>query len=111
MGLYPGLVSTYSIAALGQFEIELVPVFPDIPLGGGAGLLLSPKPVKYLLKIRVSRKGKTWNHESKISVSTAKVIAKFLGRELPTVAVVDTRVIEQETPEVEVRHVSTTKTR
>lgn len=111
MGLYPGLVSTFSIAALGQFEIELIPEPPEIPsYGGGPGLLLSPQPVKYLLKIRVTRRGKTWNHESRISVTTAKVIAKFLGRELPTVAVLDTRV-KQETPEVEVRHVSTTKVR
>lgn len=110
LGLYPGITSTRSIANLGQFEVEII-IEPEVPsLGGGSGYI-SPVPSKYILTIRVSRKGKTWETKSKISITTAKVIAKFLRKELPTVEVVDTKVIYKEEPTVEVKHAGTTKTR
>jgi hypothetical protein len=109
LGLFPGLVSTRSVANLGQFEFEII-IEPEVPsLGGGA--YLSPAPTKYILTIRVSRKGKTWELKSKISNVTAKVIAKFMRRELPEVNITNVSVTPQETPQVEVKHASTTKIR
>ena len=111
LGLYPGTVSVLSIVTLGHYSIEVI-IEPEVPsLGGGTGAYLSPTPTKYLLKIRVSRKGKSWNYEGKISHTTAKVIAKFMGKELPKVDVLETRVIKETVPEIEVKHASTTKIR
>lgn len=111
-GLYPGLVSTFSVATIGQFQIE-VEFIPDISGGGGAGYAGTPsnKHTKYLLRIKVSRKGKAWNFESKISNTTAKVLAKFIQQELPSVVVTDIHLQNKEQPEIEAKHVSTTKIR
>lgn len=112
-GLYPGLVSIRSIANLGQFDIEII-IEPEVPsLGGSAGssAYVKPSKTKYTLKIRVNRKDKTWEYESKISQTTAKVIAKFLKQELPSVELINANVVEKEQPAVEVKHVSTTKVR
>lgn len=77
-GLYPGLVSTFSIAVLGALEIEVIiePVVPSVG-GGGYGVVL-PRKDKYKIKIRVKRKDKVWNYESIVSSTTAKVIAKLM---------------------------------
>lgn len=111
-GLYPGLVSIRSIANLGQFDVEII-IEPEVPSlgGGGYSSILNPTKTKYTLKIRVNRKDKTWEYESKISQTTAKVIAKFLKKELPAVELVDVTVTQKEQPAVEVKHVSTTKIR
>lgn len=106
------MVTTFSIACLGHLGIE-ISIEPEVPsLGGGSGGgYISPSQTKYLLKIKVSRKNKSWDYEGKISRTTAKVIAKFLGRELPAVEVISSNVISTEQPKVEATHVSTTKIR
>ena len=114
MGLFPGLVTTFSIAAMGQLEISLTPIEPvfEPGLGGGYyGSQFKQSATKYLLNIRITRKGRTWEQQSTISHTAAKVIAKFLGRELPAVSLLHSQVVNKETPEVEVKHVSTTKIR
>lgn len=108
-GLYPGLVSTFSIAILGALEFEII-IEPEVPLGGGAGFV-RPIDAKYILTIRVSRKGKVWETKTKISYSTAKVFAKFLKIQLPQVEILDTNVVYQEEPHIEVKHAGTTKIR
>jgi hypothetical protein len=110
LGLYPGLTTLRSIANMGHFEVEII-IEPEVPsfTGGGASGPWTVPQTKYLLKIRVSRKGKTWEYNSKLNQSTAKVLAKFLGRELPVVNVTDSRLIKTEQPNIEVSHVSTTK--
>lgn len=112
-GLYPGLVSTFSVAVFGQLQID-IELVPELPAGGGgAGYAgyVSNKHTKYLLRIKVSRKGKAWDFESKISNTTAKVLAKFIKQELPTVVVTDIQLHTKEQPEIEAKYVSTTKIR
>lgn len=112
LGLYPGLVSTFSVAGLGQLEITLTPIEPEFQPGLGGGGYYGPRissPTKYLLKIRITRKGKTWESQSTISSTFAKVLAKFIGRELPSVSVSQHQVITKEQPGIEIKHVSTTK--
>lgn len=75
-GLYPGLVSTFSIAVLGTLEIEVI-IEPVVPSFGGGGVVL-PRKDKYKIKIRVKRKDKVWNYESIVSSTTARVIAKLM---------------------------------
>ena len=77
-GLYPGLVSTFSMAVLGLLEIEVIiePVAPSFG-GGGYGGVVLPRKDKYKLRIIVRRKGKTWNYETIITDTTARVIAKI----------------------------------
>lgn len=74
-GLFPGLVSTRSIANLGHFDIEIIiePVYPGT--GGGFGIA---KPDKYKVTFRVTTKnGKVWNYSKTVSVATARVVARI----------------------------------
>lgn len=93
-GLYPGLVSTFSVASLGHLEIQVIiePVFPE---GGGAAGpgILRPRKDKYKVKIIVRRKGKTWKYETTVSSITANVVAKFAGLVLKQPAVVVENVV------------------
>lgn len=77
-GLYPGLVSTFSIAVLGALEIEVIiePVVPSFG-GGGYGVPL-PQKDKYRVRIRIKRKGKVWEYENIVSSTTARIIAKLM---------------------------------
>jgi len=105
-GLYPGLVSTFSIAVLGALEIEVIiePVVPSVG-GGGFGVVL-PRKDKYKLRIIVRRKDKTWNYETIISSTTARVIAKLnrVKRVEPQIVVESSavKVIEKEEPTIKV---------
>lgn len=84
-GLYPGIVSTRSIANLGHFELEIT-----IRRGGGGGIAdttrLGPagkKEDKYIITIRVKYKTRIWEYERTVTEPTAKVAAKLLRTELP----------------------------
>jgi len=83
-GLYPGLVTTRSVANLGSFEIEVI-IQPE-PQGGGGGYYYEdvvPGKREYRVKIKVTRKGKVWNYEKVVNNFTAKVLAKLLKVKLP----------------------------
>ena len=105
-GLYPGLVSTFSIAVLGALEIEVIiePVVPGFGGGGGFDVVL-PRKDKYKLRIIVRRKGKTWNYETIITDTTARVIAKIAGVKKKEASVVVESVqakIDREEPTIKV---------
>ena len=98
-GLFPGLVSTRSVANLGHFEIEVI-IEPVYPQGGGGGYVprpLNDRPTKYRIVIRITRNGKTWKYEQIVSTAVAKVTAKLIGKTLvePTVSVVNTSMVQQ----------------
>tara|TARA_R110000772_G_scaffold81358_3_gene173080 strand:+ start:295 stop:630 length:336 start_codon:yes stop_codon:yes gene_type:complete len=83
-GLFPGLVTTRSIANLGSFEIE-VTITPAGPAGGGGGYWEDVPQNKrdYRINIRVTRKGKVWDYERVVNNWSAKVLAKLLKVKLP----------------------------
>lgn len=102
-GLFPGLVTTRSVANLGSFEIEVIiePVSPGV----GGGGYHQPVKAKYKIKIRVTRKNKVWDFESEITDVTARVMAKILRVELkkePTVQVTSAK-IKTNDPSVKVK--------
>lgn len=105
-GLFPGLVTTRSIANLGAFEIEVIiePPTPT-PVTGGGGGYQRPIKAKYKIKIRVTRKNKVWNFESEVNDVTARVMAKILRVDLkkePTVEVTSAK-IKTNNPSVKVK--------
>jgi hypothetical protein len=104
-GLYPGLVSTRSIANLGQFEFEVT--IEPIPGSGGGGFSYTPLsvgPTKYKIRIRVTRKGKTWEYEQIVGLTMAKVVAKVINKKIaePTISVVNTSMVENKDPVIKV---------
>lgn len=104
-GLFPGLVSTRSVANLGHFEIEVI--IEPVPSGGGGGGFYQPQKqviTKYKVKIRITRKGKVWAYEKIVGTTTAKVIAKLLKKkvEIPIVSVSNTSMVEQTEPQIKV---------
>lgn len=101
-GLFPGLVTTRSVANLGAFEIEVI--IEPVSTGGGGGYH-QPAKAKYKIKIRVTRKNKVWNFESEVNDVTARVMAKILKVELkkePTVEVTSAK-IKTNDPSVKVK--------
>jgi hypothetical protein len=77
-GLFPGLVTTRSVANLGVFEIEVI-IEPTYP-GGGGGYVPGAKPDKYKVTIRVTMKnGRVWNYSRVVTNTIARVIAKLTG--------------------------------
>lgn len=82
MGLYPGLVSTWSIANLGHYETEVIiePVSPSV----GGGYVPTPpgmKPDRYRVTVRVKFNGK-WYEETRYEDDLqARVTAKIFGIE------------------------------
>lgn len=81
-GLYPGIVSTRSIANLGHFEIEVI-IEPVAPGGVGGGYGGSRKSEDYKITIRVTRKGKLWTQSYVVKKVVAKVFARILKRTNP----------------------------
>jgi hypothetical protein len=103
-GLYPGMTSTRSIANLGHFEVEVTiePVGPGFG-GGGYYEPYSPSSTKYKVKMRITRKGKTWEYEQIVGSTTAKIIAKVIKVKVaePAVSVINTSMVSN--PEVKVK--------
>lgn len=82
-GLYPGLVTTSSVANLGHFKIEIT-VSP-LGRGGPADTTdLSKKKDKYLVTIRVTYKTRVYEYSREVGKWEANVYAKMLGVELMT---------------------------
>jgi hypothetical protein len=102
-GLFPGLVSTRSIANLGHFELEIILE----PVRGGPGTarttdLRRPKKDKYKVTIRVRHKTRIWEYERTVSHVTAQVAAKLIGKELPQHPAANVHVFQvTETPETD----------
>lgn len=127
-GLFPGLVTHRSIANLGSFEFEIELILLDVegsgkvgnvegsgsvvppiitPEGGGGGLLWEPARFgtnKYKVRIRITRKDKTWEYETDVSQATAKVLAKMLQTrvEKPTVSISNISMVENVEPKIKV---------
>lgn len=104
-GLYPGMTTHRSIANLGLFDVEIT-IEPQ-PSGSGGGGYYSPLnvgPTKYKVKIRITRKGKTWEYEQIVGLTTAKVLAKVTKIKIaePTVSLVKTSMVEQTEVKVKV---------
>lgn len=103
-GLFPGLVTTRSIANLGAFEIEVIitPVQPSFG-GGGFGVPISSSFNKYKVKIRITRNGKTWEYERVVGSTMAKVVASITNIKIaePTFFVT-TKLNEQIEPSIKV---------
>lgn len=103
-GLFPGLVTTRSVANLGHFEIEVI-IEPVAPSGGGGFYQpLKPSITKYKVKIRVTRKGKVWEYEQIVGSTTAKVLAKVLKKKVaePIISVVHKSMVEENEPIIKV---------
>jgi hypothetical protein len=79
-GLYPGVVTTASIASQGLFEFEII-ITPVVSAAGGGGYVPSfqGKPERYRVKVRV-KINNVWSEDELIVDDTeARVIAKFRG--------------------------------
>jgi hypothetical protein len=103
-GLYPGRVSTFSVATLGYGFIE-VTIEALAPGRGSANTTqLSKEKGKYKITIRVRYKDWIWQKEYITSDKTASVVAKALKVQLPEPVVVLTNVavIEPDEPDIKV---------
>ena len=104
-GLFPGLVTTRSVANLGSFEIEVI-IEPVTPSGGGGGFYhpLKPSDTKYKVKIRVTRNGKLWEYEKVVGSTIARVVAKVIRKKLaePSILVTNTSMVENTEPVIKV---------
>lgn len=82
-GLFPGLVTTQSVANLGLFDIEVI--IQPIPVGGGGGYAPTLKPDKYQVTIRVTMKnGRRWTYTRVVSNTLARVFARLARINLET---------------------------
>lgn len=90
LGLYPGLVSTRSVANLGHFEVEVI-IEPVQPSGGG-GFAQSKPITKYNVRIVVRSNNKVWDYQTTVNKTTARVIAKVIRKKLPEPEIVLTGV-------------------
>ena len=104
-GLFPGLVTTMSVANLGALSIG-VSITPIVDFGGGgfehpAG----SRNNKYKVKFIISRNGKKWEYEQIVGETTAKVIAKVTGQKVtsPTLKLNSISMVEQSSPIVKVK--------
>ena len=103
-GLFPGLVTTRSIANLGAFIFEVI----IEPVLGGAGRSPIARPRyekdKYKITIRVRHKDRVWSIESIVGKLTAQIAARLLRTKLiePEVAVTSVAVAESVEPTIEV---------
>jgi hypothetical protein len=93
LGLYPGLVSTRSVANLGHFEVEVIiePV-----TGGGGGWAPATPITKYNVRIIVRTKTKVWDYKTTVNTTMARVIARVIGKKLeePTVTMTGIKIKE-----------------
>jgi hypothetical protein len=81
-GLFPGSVTTRSIANLGVFESEVI-IEPVVPSrGGGGGFSAAPlhvKPTHYRVTVRVKYNGKWYEDTQIVDEHRARVIATLKG--------------------------------
>lgn len=102
-GLYPGLVTTRSIAVLGVFDIEVI-IEPIRPSLGGGGYVPNSKIDKYKVTIRVSMKsGKVWNYSKVVSNTMARVVAKSLGVKLEEKPIITIHSVRTSNPETDIK--------
>lgn len=105
-GLYPGLVTTQSVANLGSYIFEVIieklPVGPPGSAGGATDL--SRKKDKYKVTMRVRHKDRVWEYERIVGPKTAQVAARLIGKKLnePDVQVKSVTVVEGTDPTIEV---------
>lgn len=100
-GLYPGMVTTRSIANIGHLKVEVI--IEKIRGGGGTARTtdLSRKEDKYKVTFRVTYKAKVYEYSSIVGSWRANVYAKLLGVELltppePTVTMESVNVVNPE---------------
>ena len=107
-GLYPGLVTTRSIANLGHLKVEII-IEPVV--GGRSGPVssteLSKKKDKYKVTIRITYKSRVYDYTSIVASWTANIFAKMMGVKLkkevdPTIAVNSVTVTKPDNITVEV---------
>lgn len=108
-GLFPGLVTTRSVANLGHFKIE---VTIERIRGGGGGarttdLRNRAEKDKYKVTIRVTYKQRWWEKETIVSQAMASVIAKMTGQQLmtdadPEIEVTSVREVKPDEPQIKV---------
>ena len=82
-GLYPGLVTTRSIANIGHLKVEVI----IEPLGRGGPVDttdLSKRKDKYKVTIRVTYKSRVFEYYREVGRWEANIYAKMLGVELMT---------------------------
>jgi len=108
-GLYPGLVTTRSVANLGHFKLEVI--IEKLPRGGpgtAGGAVRTrgrPEKDKYKVTMRVMYKTRVWEYERVVSHIAASVTAKLIGKPLPedpSVTVYSVIEKENEDPNIEV---------
>ncbi len=80
-GLFPGQVTTRSVANLGTYEIEVI-IQPVVPRSGGGGFVPAPlhiKPTHYRVTVRVKYNGKWYEDTQIVDEHNASVIATLKG--------------------------------
>lgn len=108
MGLYPGMVSTRSVANLGHFELEIkLTVHQPGTAGGAVSASGRRKKDKYTVTMQVSYKQRVWSYETEVSQMMASVIAKMTGQKMPVahdpvVDVTSVREVKPNEPEIKV---------
>ena len=103
-GLFPGLVSTRSVANLGAYIFEVI--IELLPGGAGRSPIAGQRHEKdkYKITIRVRHKDRVWSIESIVGKLTAQIAARLLRTKLvePEVAVTSVTVAESVEPTFEV---------
>lgn len=82
-GLYPGLVTTRSIANIGHLKVDVI-IEPITDVGRGIAdtTRLSKKKDKYKVTIRVTYKTRVYEYSSIVGEWVANIYARLLGVEL-----------------------------
>ncbi len=98
-GLFPGLVTTRSVANLGHFEIQVI----IEPIGAGGGWVpVGPQIDKYRVRIIITRKGKKWEYEQIVGSTMAKVAARILNTKIAEPSITLGAIKESKEPEIKV---------
>lgn len=114
-GLYPDKVSLESIVSFGMFYAEIT-IEPDFIGGSGSAFPVdAAKPVirKYNIRIVIKIGNKRFEKQfNSIGYSKARMIAKFVGKELPEYPIVSASISDITIPQctVEANYVNKTKT-
>lgn len=81
-GLFPGLVSTRSIANLGAFIFEVIIELVEPAAGRSPIARPQYEKDKYKITIRVRHKDRIWSIDSVVSKLTAQIAARLLRTQL-----------------------------